>query len=86
MPMLGKGLQTLNRKRFLNYRRGTEDRKCSLCVNFVPDFKVQGIGSFTHQEYRKIAPRCEVMGLEHSIRYQVHRDFVCDEFNPKSPS
>jgi len=74
MPILCKGSQMLKAKRALNYRKGNKDLNCGNCNNFNKEFQFLKMDGTPH----KLAPRCKVIGLESSIRYQVNAKYVCD--------
>jgi hypothetical protein len=61
----------LKKKDEYRYRKGStnESSNCRYCTSFQPDFDVPGKGK---------EPRCNLMGLNESIRYRVRPDHTCN--------
>jgi len=70
------GTGRLKKKDELHYRKGStcENYNCEYCKSFVGNFEVHGLGG----NVLAIEGRCRVMGLEHSRRYRVRKDYRCD--------
>lgn len=71
------GVPNLKIKVELNYRRGYSHAHCSDCNHYISEFTVKSCnGNPLGNE-----PRCRVIGLNHSKRYRVHPNNICDRFD-----
>lgn len=52
----------------LNYRKGPTWKNCGDCNHFVNEYEVPGCPG----------PRCKIIGLNHSAKYRIRPDHICD--------
>ena len=68
------GSPTLKKKKELNYRRGRKEKKCFVCIHFVPDMRFRWDTSGRNQ------PRCKEIGLNAGRAYRISPNNQCDAF------
>lgn len=66
-------------KEQFHYRRGLTNRKCSLCLYYVDNFKRTSFNGADLGE----EPRCHMIGLNLGRMYRVQPTSVCDKFEGK---
>jgi hypothetical protein len=71
------GRRRLKFKDEFHYRRGGTAHHCGCCDHYVCDFQVYScVGNPL-----KVMPRCRLIGLENSYRYQVNYNAICDKYD-----